>query len=143
MSVRRATDGTFPPGYGLHFSTAQNGQFIYFRDLDPDGTGPGLPNKLYNIGTGVCGSATTECEQTIQLLQGYTVYALCGIVGGGACTPTTELDVAFARPEPDAYLAGSGGLSYSSARITITSPKDLRRDIVIYVTGQVSIQQSL
>lgn len=138
MSVRRSSAGTFPPGYGLHFATAQNNQFIYFRDLDPDGTGPGLPNKRYDAG---------EAEQTIQLLQGYTISSICGAPGGANCggvgsqTVMAYADVTFARPEPDATITGPSG-TYSPVRITVSSPKGLRRAIVIYGTGQVSIQSA-
>jgi prepilin-type N-terminal cleavage/methylation domain-containing protein len=145
MSVRRSSAGTFPPGYGLHFATAQDDQFIFFRDLDPDGTGPLTPNKLYDAG---------EIEQTITLLQGYTISSICGGHAGTAamtCGGTLGfgtsnfVDVAFARPEPDAIITGQavgGSAVFSPVRITVSSPKGMRRAIVIYATGQVSVQSA-
>ncbi len=145
MSVRRSSVGTFPPGYGVHFATAQNDEFIFFRDLDPDGTGPLSPNKIYDTG---------EAEQTITLLQGYTISSICGGHSGTAamtCGGTVGfgasnvVDASFARPEPDAIITGQsvgGSALYSPVRITVSSPKGMRRAIVIYATGQVSVQSA-
>lgn len=123
MSVRRsAITNTFPPGYGLHFSTAQNNQFIYYREASSPA------NKIYNAGT-------DGIENTIQLLQGYTISSIVPTPAGS----TNWVDIAFARPEPDAVITGATGI-YSPVRIIISSPRGLQRAVVIYATGQVSIQ---
>ncbi len=130
MSVRRSqVTGVFPAGYGLHFETgANNNQFIYFRDMDPDGPGPGLPDKIYTMG--IDGAP----EQTITLLQGYTISSIVPSSGS-----TSWVDIVFTRPEPDAVITGASGI-YSPVRIVVSSPKGLQRAVVVYATGQVSIQ---
>lgn len=143
MSVRRSSTGSFTSGYGLHFELAQPDQFIYFADVNNDG---------------VYTSTTDSIEQTVELLQGYRITLLCGAHSGTtalACPATVTglpgfastnvLDVSFRRPNPDANIRGQllgapASTSYSPARITITSPKGLTRTVVVWVTGQVSIQ---
>lgn len=141
MGARRSVAGTFILGYGLHFETAQPNQFIYFADVNGDG--------IYAAGT-------DGIEKTVDLLQGYRISLLCGSHGGvtaastcGGVTSsaaTSVMDISFRRPYPDANIKGDSiGTSpaasvYSPARITVTSPQGLTRTIVVYVTGQVSIQ---
>ena len=127
MSVRQSVvTGVFPAGYGLHFETgASSTQFIYFRDIDPDGTGSGLPDKRYTV------DIDGVPEQTITLLQGYFISSISGGTGW--------VDIVFTRPEPDAVITGSSGI-FSPVRIVVSSPKGLQRAVVVYSTGQVSIQ---
>lgn len=145
MSVRRTTQSSvYTSGYGLHFDIATPNQFIYFADRDKNG-------KYETVSTS--GGPNDEIEQTVALLQGYTISLLCVVNSGtsasscpsGAASAngklqTSVLDVTFKRPNPDAVMKGSvNGQTYSPSYITISSPKGYNRTIVVYATGQVSI----
>lgn len=146
LSVRRTTQSSvYTSGYGLHFDIATPNQFIYFADRDKNG-------KYETVSTS--GGPNDEIEQTVSLLQGYSISLLCVVNSGtsGSSCPsglgalsngklqTSVLDVTFKRPNPDAVMKGSvNGQTYSPSYITISSPKGYNRTIVVYATGQVSI----
>jgi len=142
MSVRRsAISGTFPAGYGLHFETGtNNNRFIYYSEQSTPA------NRVYNPGV-------DSIENTIELLQGYTIAHICGGNAGTAVLTcagalgygaASVVDLAFARPDPDANITGNvsfgGSLIYSPVKIVVSSPRGLQRAIVVYATGQVSVQ---
>jgi hypothetical protein len=144
MGVRRSSAGVYTSGYGLHFDIATPTQFVYFADVNNDGVYTPL-------------SATPDiAEQTIDLLQGYSITLLCGAHAGVAvattcggvagAAATNVLDISFRRPNPDANMKGDtigttpASNVYSPARITVTSPRGLTRTVVVWVTGQVSIR---
>ncbi len=147
MSVKRTSvSSTVFPGYGLHFSTLTPNKFIFFADSL-------TANNQYDAGVGICGSATTECEREVQLLQGNVLEALCGDAPSGAAITakcglldTSEtFDIVFTRPNPDAVITGDlGGASfptaYSRAQIHLLSPAGHRRVVEVWTTGQVSIR---
>lgn len=138
MGVRRSSGGSFDHGYGLHFTTAGGAQFVYFSDTNDNG--------IYDTGS-------DGVEETVGLLQGYKVTLICGQHSGidtdlscGGESRFTSLpfaDISFRRPNPDALIKGypvGGSDAYSPLRITITAPKGYTRTVVVYVTGQVSIE---
>lgn len=145
MSVKRsrADTGVFP-GYGLHFDMTKPGLFVYFADLNG--------NKVYDAG-GTCGSALSECELEIPILQGNRLYSLCGDLPSGGITTSQcgalgtsqTFDILFVRPDPDAIIQGdlNGGAfptPYSRAEVTVISPKNYQRTVAVWTTGQVSVR---
>lgn len=157
MSVRRAGGSeTKFPGYGLHFDLAIPDRFIYFSDLNKSGT--------YDPPTGnaKCGDVAVECEKEVVLLQGNTIYALCGDAPSGnspsaLCPASLDgsrvFDIVFTRPDPvSAKILGDfnvgldispsppPGVTYAHAEITVTSSKGYHHRVTIWSTGQVSVQ---
>lgn len=148
LSVKKAADGKYP-AYGLHFEKASSTQFIFFADLDGNGT---------FTDNGACGTVTSECEKRINLLKGVKIKALCGnAVAGGVnsnplnCVTTGMLheswatEIMFKRPNPDAVIRGkvTSGASfsdYSIAQVVIASAKDYRKSVQFYVTGQITVK---
>lgn len=147
MSVKRSNiSASIFPGYGLHFSSSTPNKFIFFADRI-------TANSQYDAGTGACGSATTECEREVLLLQGNTLDAFCGDAPSGvsvsakcgALDASDTFDIVFTRPNPDAVITGDlGGSSfptpYSRAQIQLHSPAGHSRIVEVWTTGQVSIQ---
>ena len=145
MSVKRARADTGKfPGYGLHFDMNIPDSFIYFADING--------NKRYDSG-GVCGDVLSECEREVKILQGNKLYSLCGDLPSGAVTTppcgalggSQAFDILFLRPDPDAMIFGdlngaSFPTAYSRSEITVTSPKNYQRTVVIWTTGQVSVR---
>lgn len=139
MGVRKSKIlGVFAPGYGLHFSASVPDQFIYYVDSN---------------GNGVYDSGSDSIEQTVKLLQGYKITLICGRHSGipvdttcggyGQFAAQSFSDISFKRPNPDANIYGdniAGSSVYSPLRITITAPQGYSRTVVVYVTGQVSIE---
>ncbi len=142
IAVERFGTNTFNTGYGMQFTLANPNTYLLFAD--ENGTG------VYDV------SATpSEIVQSNTIQTGYAITALCAIpdVNGTTCTPATEIDIVYVRPEPDAYISiGQGGgapvsciknrntACYYEAHITLTSPKGDTRDVVVDATGQISVQ---
>ena len=140
MGVRLTAAGNdnFTSGYGVHFDTTNRTRFIFFADRDRNG--------IFSLAAG------DTAEQTINLLRGYTVTAICGghsgtgamnCGGAAGLGATTFLDISFKRPNPDASIRGQtigGADTFSPARVIVTSPRGLTRMVVVYATGQVSVQ---
>lgn len=159
MSIRRAlNEGTQFPGYGLYFNASDPKKFIFFADLDRDRV-----YDPYDPVSGKCGDVSEECEQEVTLLRGNVIASLCGdqpsssgqaascasvITGSPALYPSNEAHIVFMRPNPfDATIYGDPDTdnppaltSHSHAEVTVVSPKGYRHTIIIWITGQVSIQ---
>lgn len=122
------------PSYGVHFDTLNTTSFVLFSDTS-------LANKLFD---GTCPKVfpTDECVQRYTLAKGYTIQQLCGNqkTGGPLATcALTSLDISFTRPNPDALIIGSG-VGFSDGEIVIQSKAGVTKTIVVWRTGQISIQ---
>lgn len=135
----------FAYGHGIHIAMANPRNYILFADsYELVGGSSVLANS-----DGSDGMYKDEREQitSYTLGGGYSIKELCvSNVSGETCYDpgsSAVLDVTFVRPEPDAYILLSDGSTpklYSSASITLLSPRGYERTITISVTGQVSIQ---
>jgi hypothetical protein len=142
IAVERFGTSNFNTGYGMYFSLTSPNTYILFADED---------------GTGVYDAKATPSEivESNSIQQGFAITGLCAIpeVNGTNCTPVSEIDILFIRPEPDAYISvGQGGNApiscvrqpnaacYYEAQITLTSPKGDTRTVVVDATGQISVQ---
>lgn len=138
ISVQGISAGavTLFPSYGINFDTSRNTSFVLFSDTT-------VINKLFD---GVCPKAlpTDECAQRYTLAQGYTIKQLCGNQKTGGALATcalTRLDVSFTRPNPDALIIGNGGTGpFSDAEVVIQSKAGATKTIVVWTTGQISIE---
>jgi len=130
ISVQRFNN-SFDAAYGVHFALSSSGtQSIYV--LFADGVNQ---NGVYD--------PPGELVQSTTVAQGYSLSALCAnAAGSDICTSASSLDIAFQRPDPDAYIrinAQSAQL-YESATITVSSPRGSTKNITIYANGQISVQ---
>lgn len=131
----RSFNGTFSAAYGMHFQAAQGNAapiYVLFADLDGNG--------IYNPG---------ELVQSTTVGQGYVLSGLCVTPVSGVEQCGTSLDITFKRPEPDACISLNGtspmvnGIctgGMQSARIEVTSPQNQKKNILIEVNGQISVQ---
>lgn len=126
------------PSYGVSFDTSAAGipppntGFVLYADF-PAQSGN-------NIFDGVC-PASLECVQRYSLAKGYTIKELWGNRKSGfPGTSLSRLDVAFMRPNPDAFIIGNASTAFSDAEIVVQSKAGSTKTIVIWKTGQISIE---
>ncbi|MFA5933810.1 MAG: type II secretion system protein [Candidatus Paceibacterota bacterium] len=150
------------PSYGLYFSTEttptdRTKKFIYFADKDNDGKYGSTGNEASTCE----GETNTECLKSISINNGYSISSIAvnqNQASNPSCPPAIlpkgkDLAIVFTRPNNDAYFTTnqSGyenkkaiplvtGTPICDAEITIKSPKNLTRTIVVYSVGQISIQ---
>jgi prepilin-type N-terminal cleavage/methylation domain-containing protein len=126
------------PSYGINFDMSKNTSFILFSDTT-------ATNKLFD---GVCPKVlpTDECVGPYTLANGYTIKELCGNLKTGGSFATcalSRLDISFTRPNPDALMIGNISTpptGFSDGEIVIQSKTGKTKTIVIWKTGQISIQ---
>ncbi len=117
------------PSYGINFDTSRNTSFVLFADI-------GVADKLLDS---ACPSA--ECVQRYVLASGYAIKELWGNKKTSAPgTSLNRLDISFTRPNPDALIVGNSTLGFSDAEIVIQSRAGTTKTIVVWRTGQISIE---
>ncbi len=159
LSVRTFETGLdIFPTYGVHFSFSgvtlndptNSRNFLIFADILPGGQNMG--NGLYD-GISDCSVAGGECIEQLTIQSTDKIVYLCGnlktfggtveIPNGGDCS-LTSLDVSFSRPDPDANISGysllAGQVSFTDAEIVLESPRGDRKTIVVWSTGQISVE---
>lgn len=141
ISVKELTPGsnTFTTGYGMSFdlSAAPVGDdksFIFFADRDVDG----VYSDTWDCPLG----GASECLDKTVLTSGNYVSDLCIIDASGEnCDGITRLDISFVRPAIEAKIYYNGGSTgVRGARIMLSSPDGKDNSVVIYTTGQISVQ---
>jgi hypothetical protein len=146
VSVKQTTPGSsnFSSAYGVEFNVVSgvgtNDAYISFADINNSST--------YDSGWSCPVSAGTECLTKTTLPKGYTISSLCEIpASGGENCNVKRADVSFYRPNTDArivyYDNTNTPVSFSNTkglRITLTPPTGHSVSVVVYNTGQVSIQ---
>ncbi|MDP2641716.1 MAG: hypothetical protein Q8P21_00245, partial [bacterium] len=89
-----------------------------------------------------------ECLKKTSIPRGNYIESICVVrtSGGDICT-TGRVDITFTRPDTNAQLVffNDGGELFNpanimGAKITLKSPGGLTKMIVIYETGQISVQ---
>ncbi|MDB5194042.1 MAG: hypothetical protein JWN50_56 [Parcubacteria group bacterium] len=147
VSVKEFAPGSneFSAGYGLEFNmltASMKTGYISFADR-------GTRNGVYDSQDFSCPKGgSSECIEKTLLPPGYLLSNICEI-----STNNTEncsvgrLAITFVRPGTDAHMVFFdllGGLdSFSSvkgARVTIVSPSGQSKSVIVYITGQISIQ---
>ena len=109
--------------YGVHFEGLNpTTSYILFSDLDGD-------NKYDSPGEKVK-------EFIIQTNDKIT--DLCGYDTGYVCDQN-YLDIIFTRPSPVITLK-SDIKDYSGVKIVITSPRNKEKSVIVWMSGQVSIE---
>ena len=137
----------FPSGYGVYFditTEALRKQFVLFADAGS------VPNLYEGEIFGVCGSTRSECVQKFNITTGDKISKLCSNVKSnppgspGNCT-RTNLNIVFLRPNPTVNLYTRTGLigligPFSDVSIEIKSIQGDTRTIVVWSTGQISVE---
>ena len=132
----------FFPAYGLHFDSADKKQYTLFADL-PDANG--VANRVYDL------TDANEDGRPDELVDTYTISLIPSLRGFCAgkksssiysCfdgTAIGTLDAVFIRPNPDVFITADG-VTYSDAEIFLELPAGECREVVIWQTGQLSIE---
>ena len=146
IAVRELSTGSanFTASYGLSVSLLASGSetaYLFFADRND--------NLIYD-GDWTCQTGgASECLEKVDISRGNYIDSFCILRTNGAdqCGTVERADINFTRPEPDAGLTffNSGGQVFTlpntaGVRITLKSPGGLVKDVVIYTTGQVSVQ---
>lgn len=131
LSIKESSTG-FNAGYGVHFDEDSNNSYIFFVDKPELVTGVG--NQKYD--------GSSEKIETLTLKGGNTISKFCALSGETQkCSPSiTYLDIIFERPNPEAIIKSNND-TYSSAKITISSPQGMQWNIEVTETGQISVQK--
>ena len=150
------------PGYGISFATESDPvprdefipgprQFVLFAD---NFFGPNDPSRgAYNyLADHQCGDLTdgNECLESFRITTADRITSICGRPSGRInpdddCYSTAQVDISFRRPSPDAVICmttssmGTNcGIPY--VIINIESAKGLKRAVLVWNTGQISVQ---
>lgn len=150
ISVREFQPGTseFDSSYGIHFNlsgSGSNNSFLFFADR-------GTKNKIYD-GTIAClTGGANECIRRFTLSRNNIISDICVILSTGVnqCYSggfISRFDAVFIRPSPSANIAffNTSGTqiffpNHQGAKIVIRSPKGSTKEVILYASGQISIQ---
>ncbi len=146
IAAREHISGTsnFSVAYGLTASLLSSGSgssYILFADLND--------NQSYDNDWSCPTGGPNECLEKKEISRGNYIYEICAIrtSGGDQCSNIGRVDVTFKRPHTEAILTfyNTSGNQYvppnlMGARISIMSPSGGSRSVVVYTSGQVSIQ---
>ena len=145
VGVKEVSAGSseFSASYGLSLSllgSGSNTAYLFFADRNGD--------NIYG-GDWTCPvGGVSECLEKFNISRGNYIQSLCVVYVSGAdlCT-VGRLDISFVRPSTEAQLRffDVGGNAFApanlkGARVVVQSPAGSTRSVVIYGTGQVSIQ---
>ncbi len=148
ISVKENTAGTndFTGSYGLSFHAAYPSTYVYFIDKQ-------APLLTYDGSsfTTCANTGSTECLAINTISRGNKlVNPMCRIPtnGGAEVCDIGRADITFGRPSTDArivYYSNTDGsivssTGYKGLRIKFTSPGGAIKSVVVYTTGQISVQ---
>lgn len=129
--------GTLPnwkPAYGVYFNTnsSSNTSFIYFTDIDQNGSFTNPPTCL----------SGGECVQQFTITKGAKISALNVFYSGDTnAHALTELNLVFTRPNSGPKIqstpAISGTVNY--VQVTVQSAKLFNVNIKIYPSGRIQV----
>ena len=123
-------------GWGVHFNPALNSQrkFIIYADVPPS------ENKLYD-GDNNC-ALGSECYEVLLIQTSSKITDLCAGLETAAADECglTRVDVTFQRPNPSMTLKVNGTSNYSDIEIILSAPDGTKKQVVIWDTGRISIE---
>ncbi|MEX2013984.1 MAG: prepilin-type N-terminal cleavage/methylation domain-containing protein [Parcubacteria group bacterium] len=145
IGVREFSPGSneFSAAYGLAFSllnSGSNSAYIYFADRNG--------NKRYNNNWSCPTGAASECLGKVNITRGNFIESLCVVrTADSDLCDVGRVDISFARPNTEAQIIffDNGGVRFTpenmkGARIILESSGGLVRSVVVFATGQVSVQ---
>lgn len=146
IAVRELSPGSddFSAAYGLSMSllpSGSNTSYLFFADRNA--------NHAYD-GDWTCATGgASECLDKKQILRGHYIDTICVVPTSGAeeCSGIGRVDMSFVRPHTEAQIVffdTSGSLytpsSLKGAHVTFKSPTGISRSVVVYQSGQISVQ---
>lgn len=146
VGVREFTPGSveFNVSYGVSFNTSASGSndaYIFFADR-------GALNGEYDSGWDCAVGGSSECLSKTSILQGNVVQNICYVRDDDSeVCDLGGVDITFSRPDTKANfvffnsshnIVAVSGLK--GAKIVLESPSAITRTVIVYTTGQVSIQ---
>lgn len=145
IGVKEFSPGTsnFSASYGLTFSllsTGSNTEYLSFADRDAD--------HIYGGAWSCPVGGVSECVSKSTISRGNYIESLCVVrtIGADLCD-VGRVDMVFARPSTEAQIVffNNSGQQYSpanikGAKIMFRSPKGASRSVIVYGTGQISVQ---
>lgn len=136
--------GEFTASYGLTFSLLGSGSAsAYLSFADRNG------NKLYDGDWSCPTGGASECLGKVNISRGNYIDSVCVVRTSGAdqCTEASRVDMSFLRPNTEAQLIffNNGGQAFNPSnmkgvKVVLKSPGQSTRSIVVYKTGQISVQ---
>lgn len=147
VGVKEFTPGSseFDVSYGLSFNISPNGtndSYIFFGDR-------GVRNQIYDSGWACPTDPGSECVAKTQFAHNATITQICYIrTNDTEVCNLGRVDVSFTRPDPSANMVffnsqGNGTITPSNlkgAKIDLSAPDGKTGTVIIYTTGQVSIE---
>ena len=144
VKERAAGSADFNAAFGVSLSILESGSTgAYLLFTDRNG------NQYYDGSWECTTGGASECIERVNLRGGNYIDSFCILrtAGGDICNNVSRVDVSFRRPEPEAELKffNSGGSDYAPANIkgasiTIKSPSGLVKTVIVYNSGQISVQ---
>lgn len=145
VGVKEFSPGSseFNAPYGLTLSilgSGSNKAFLSFADRNGD--------YIYG-GDWTCQlGGASECLSKVDISHGNYINSLCIVMAAGAdLCDVGRMDIIFVRPSPEAQIVffDMNGQQYSpanikGAKIILKSPRGSTRSVVVYGTGQISVQ---
>lgn len=129
-SANRNTNDFLLP-YGVHFSTNQPIEYIFFVDLDHD--------YIYDAEDNDSNTIDEKLTKT-SITRGSSIKSLCVILNNESnCTVVNNLDIMFDRPNPNAIIRGNESIA-GYAKITVQASDNTTREIEVRSTGQISVK---
>ncbi len=169
VSVRQFTDisgqQSFSVPYGIHFSKSNPNSFILFADADGDGLYTNSSGDEFECDT----SVGSECVEMVTIGRNNSIKGWCGFLWSntsatcfynGVGNDKQYLDIAFKRPDPDARFKAydslyaekgemgpvcndsSNNVECTGWAICLTSPQGREKRVVVYNTGQISVENT-
>lgn len=137
----RALGSQANAGYGLYFNHGTPSSFLLFADISP-ATSLSCVRPDCKPGDYLYDAAADKRVQTYTLGNGVTVSDFCAFSDRWQCASTGELnslDIVFSRPNPDAYIRANSSsyAAYTSACLTVSSPRGGSRFVAVAASGQI------
>ena len=146
IAVKELTPGSsdFSASYGLAFSLLSDGSntnYIFFADRNN--------NNIYEDGWACPLGGISECLEKATISRGNYIDDICIVRTSGAdqCGNARRVDINFERPETSSRLTffNNSGQTISvqnlkGAKVVLKSSSGLSRSVVVYTTGQISVQ---
>jgi prepilin-type N-terminal cleavage/methylation domain-containing protein len=144
-------------GYGLHFSNAMPGSYLFFADTTnalsaPSNCPLGTPGTLEEKPGNCRFDSADGVVNTYAFSRGFTVKQFCGKAGltrycSTDSAPLTTLDLVFTRPNTSTTVSGlvNGSIltSFSCAEVTLADQSgEESRTIRFSALGEISVNQS-
>jgi len=145
IGVKEFTPGSgeFTSSFGLTFSLLSSGSnkdYLSFADRNVD--------QIYSGDWSCPVGGASECLSKANISRGNYINSLCIVRTSGAdLCDVGRVDMIIVRPNPEARIIffDTNGQQYSpanikGARIVLKSPRGSTRSVVVYGTGQISVQ---